>query len=343
MAGVASLPAGKLPPDLLHRCLQGLPTADPDLIVGPGTGEDAAVINISRATSLCLAAKSDPITFATEEIGYYALHVCANDLAVTGAVPRFYLPTILLPAGRAPESLVQEIFVQIGDACRDLGVTVAGGHTEITDAVRRPVIAGSLLGTVPRDQVVTSNGARPGDLLLVAGVLPVEAVSIMARERRAVLLQRGWSETELDRAARYLHDPGISIVQPALLAAARRLATAMHDPTEGGVATAAAELVHASGTGIQLDLDALPIPALAWRLCREFGINPWGAIASGCLLCTVAPAHASTLARAWETLGWPVTHIGEIVPAAQGLCARSGTRRRPWPHFETDEITRLFA
>ncbi len=228
------LPAGKLPHALLGELLAGLPQNDPHLLVGPTVGEDAAIIDFAPGCERLLVAKSDPITFATDQIGYYAVNVCANDLAVSGATPRYYFPTLLLPAGQSDAALAASIFAQIGDACRQLGIVVAGGHSEITPAVVQLVVAGSLLGDVPRRQVVTSSGCRPGDVVLLAGSAPVEGISLIAREKRAALLALGWPAAKLDEAAAYLHRPGISVLKPALLAAAAGLVTAMHDPTEGG-------------------------------------------------------------------------------------------------------------
>ncbi len=141
-----SLPAGKLPLSLLAELLSELPTASPELLLGPAAGEDAAVIDFAPGGDRVLVAKSDPITFATDEIGYYAVNICVNDLAVTGARPRFYLPTLLLPAGDAHESQVRRIFQQIGQTCAALDIVVAGGHSEITHAVNQPVVAGTLVG-----------------------------------------------------------------------------------------------------------------------------------------------------------------------------------------------------
>ncbi len=337
------LASGKLPSGLLGRLLQALPITDPQLLLGPAVGEDAAVIDFNPSQDLLLVAKSDPITFATEEIGYYAVNVCANDLAVTGAKPRFYLPTVLLPAGQTDEHRVEQIFAQIADSCRRLGIVVAGGHSEITPTVNQAVVAGTMLGEVMRSQVVRSGGCRPGDLVLMAGVAPVEGTSIIAREKRQTLLARGWSNEDLDQAANFLHEPGISILPPARLAAQRQLVTAMHDPTEGGVATALLELSLAAGVGLEIDLDAIAIPALAQRLCAEFNLDPLGVIASGALLATAAPAQAKRLKTLWETHGWPVSIIGQVLVPEAGLRARRGKHQVPFPHFTVDEITKLWA
>lgn len=341
-AETGSLPAGKLPPDLLRACLARLPTEDPRLELGPGIGEDAALIAWNKTDEEWLAVKSDPITFATERIGHYALHVCANDLAVCGAVPRFYLPTLLLPTGMTAEA-VTSLFDEIGRACRALNVAAAGGHTEVTDAVTRPIVAGAMLGTVPPGQAVTGSGAQPGDILLLAGELPVETISLIAREKRAVLLARGWSAAELDKAADYLYAPGISVVQPALQAAALGLAKAMHDPTEGGIITAVAEMASASRTGVRLYADQLPVPDLARRLCREFALDPLGSLASGCLLCAAVPNNVDPLRQAWRRIGWPSAIIGDITPVATGLRMVTQDRDASWPHFAADEVTKLFA
>ena len=208
--------AGKLPHALLAALLADLPHTDPQLLVGPTVGEDAAVIDFAPAGEQLLVVKVDPITFATDQIGYYAVNVCANDLAVTGATPRFFLPTVLLPAGQSDAGLAQTIFAQIGAACRPLGIVVAGGHSEITPAVSQPVVAGALLGMVHRDRLVRSGGSRPGDLVLLAGIAPVEGVSIIARERRSQLLAAGWSPAEVARAANFLYEPGISVLRAGI-------------------------------------------------------------------------------------------------------------------------------
>ena len=337
------LPAGKLPHALLGQLLAGLPHDDPQLLVGPTVGEDAAVIDFAPGCERLLVAKSDPITFATDQIGYYAVNVCANDLAVSGATPRFYFPTLLLPAGESDAALAAAIFAQIGDACRQMGIAVAGGHSEITPAVAHPVVAGSMLGEVARDRLVTSGGCRPGDLVLLAGSAPVEGASLIAREKRAALLALGWPAARIDEAAAYLYDPGISVLKPALLAAGAGLVTAMHDPTEGGVATGLLELALAAGAGIAIDLDAIPISPLSRELCAVFGLDPLGVIASGALLATAAPDNVDALLALWAEAGWPGAVIGRIGLDAGDYRATRRGQPVPFPTFAVDEITKLWA
>jgi hydrogenase maturation factor len=334
------LPGGKLPAALLARLLTALPTQHPQLLLGPGIGEDAAVIDF--APDRLLVVKSDPITFATDEIGYYAVNVCANDLAVTGATPRFYLPTVLLPEGATDAHLIESIFAQLADGCRRLGIIIAGGHSEITSAVTQPVIAGTMLGEVERSRFVRSAGCRPGDLVLMAGVAPVEGISIIAREKRTDLIGRGWSTQRLDAAAGFLYQPGISVLQPALAAAQRGWVTAMHDPTEGGIATGLLELAMASNIGMEIDLDAISIDDLGVELCAEYDLDPLGTIASGALLATTTPSTAESLLALWQEMGWPGRVIGQMLPTSAGIQATRSGKPVNFPRFDADEIVKLW-
>jgi len=338
----ARLSAGKLPHTMLAALLADLPTQDAQLLLGPQVGEDAAVIDFDASSDRLLVVKSDPITFATDQIGFYAVNICANDLAVTGATPRFFLPTVLLPAGVADFEMARAIFDQIGQACRALGIVVAGGHSEVTPSVNQPVVSGAMLGEALRTHYVRSGGCQVGDVVLLAGAIPIEGTSIIAREMRNHLLDDGWNATELDEAANYLFSPGISVLKPALAAAHAGLVTAMHDPTEGGLATGIAELAMASETSVEIDLDRIPIPDLSRRLCAAFDLDPLGALASGALLATAAPQHVDALLRLWSAIGWPAVVIGRVVASGEGLHARRHGQTVAFPTFGADEITRLW-
>ena len=347
-----SLPTGKLPADLLAQLISTLPIDHPQLLLGPSVGEDAAVIELGGADTL-LAAKSDPITFATDEIGYYAVNVCANDLAVCGARPRFYLPTVLLPKGTM-EADVRRICDQIGAACRALEIVVAGGHTEVTAAVNQPVVAGTLLGNIvacdpahmdadARRRPVRTGGCRPGDLILLVGGAAVEGTSIIAREKRDELSAQGWTNAALDEAANYLYEPGISVLTAALAAAEAGLVTAMHDPTEGGVATGLWEMADASGCGLKVELSAIPLTALTAAACAAFELDPLGTIASGGLLATAAPEDEEALLALWQGIGREGQRIGRMLPADEGVYGLRDVRRVALPRFDADEIVKLWA
>src|SRR5207302_11410287 len=173
------LPVGKLPAELLQRLFAKYVTADPRVIVGPQVGEDAAVLDMGDRY---LVATTDPITFATDEMGWYALHVNANDLAVRGATPRWFLCTVLLPEGKSREAEVEQLFAEVSLACQSVGVSLVGGHTEVTAGLPRTIVSGTMLGEVAKDKLVTTGGAYVGDTVLVTKGVPLEGASIIARE-----------------------------------------------------------------------------------------------------------------------------------------------------------------
>ena len=279
--------AGKLPRRVLTRLLSETPHSDPHVLQGPGIGADAAVIEIGDRL---LIAKADPVTLATERIGWYAVQVNANDVACLGGVPRWFLATVLLPEG-APESLAVDIHEQITRACADLGVALVGGHTEITYGLTRPIVAGQMLGEATRNTVVWPGGARPGDVLILTQGIAIEGTAVLAQEAAAALLASGMSQVEVSAAAALLDTPGISVV-PAARAAASVGVTAMHDPTEGGLATGLVELAAAASAGLEVDLQAICVLRETQSVCDALGLDPLGLLASGSLLAAASPERA---------------------------------------------------
>ena len=334
----AIYPIGKLPQAVLIELLaQTTGCSDPRVILGPGLGRDAAVIDFGDRY---LVAKSDPITFATDEIGWYAVNVNANDIACLGAKPRWFIATLLLPEGKTDRALVERIAAQLHAGCREIGVALVGGHTEITHKLNRPIVVGAMFGEVSPEQLVRSDGARPGDALLLTKGIAVEGTAILAREV-ADRLKDVFAAEILERAARFLHDPGISVVRDAAVVAAAGEVHAMHDPTEGGVATGIHELTEAAGVGAIVNATALPVYPETLAFCDILGLDPLGVIASGSLLAAVAAEDAQAVVHALRTAGIPATVIGSI-RAQPGVVLQGESGAHPLPTFARDEIARLF-
>jgi hydrogenase expression/formation protein HypE len=334
-----SLPVGKLRGDFLTRLFAKNVSLDERVVVGPRVGEDAAVIDMGDRY---LVATTDPITFVSdvsEDLGWYALIVNANDVAVRGAAPRWFLATCLLPAAGATEDAVEMLFGQLGAACRELGVSLVGGHTEVTHGLDRPIVVGTMLGEVPKDRLVTTGGARPGDALLLTKAVPIEGTSILARAQADELRRRGYDEAWLTRARGSLGR--LSIVPEALLAAELVRVHAMHDPTEGGVATALWELADAASVGLAVEADRIPILPEGRALCAEFGLDPLGTIASGALLIALAPSDAGVVLHACARESIDCAFIGRVVDRTAGVTLTGAGGPRELPQFPQDEITRL--
>ena len=332
-------PAGKLPHEVLARLIRRYTHLHPDLVVPSGVGEDAAVIDLGDRY---LVAKTDPITFASDAIGWYAVNVNANDIAAMGGRPRFFLSTILLPEEDATPALIESIFRSIHAAAGQLDIAVCGGHTEITAAIDRPIVVGQMLGEVEPGSLVRSSGLRPGDALLLTKGLAIEATAIIAREKRAELLRQGHAAGFLDLCSRYLENPGISVVRDAAIACRAGQVHAMHDPTEGGVATALSELATASDVGLEIDARTLRISPESARLCSAFDLDPLGVISSGALLIGCPEDSASPVVAALEREGIHSCRIGTVRESRFGLQLRKDGRLIPLPQFAADEMTRLF-
>lgn len=329
--------AGKLPSDLLARLLARLPD-DPRLLLGPGIGHDAAAIDLGDGR--VLVAKADPVTFATEQIGRYAVHVNANDVACLGARPSWFLATVLLPEGAAPE-LAESIFDQVRAACAELGVVPIGGHTEITVGLARPVIAGAMLGEAARDDLVRPDAARAGDHIVLTKGIAIEGTALLARDEPDALRTRGVREEAIGRAARLLVEPGISIVREARAACEAARVRALHDPTEGGLATALRELGLAAGLQVRARRDGVPVLPETSEVCEALGLDPLGLLASGALLIGVAAAACDAVCDAVRGTGVPACCIGELA-AGPGDDIIDPWNRQPWPRFERDELARFF-
>jgi len=301
-------------------------------------GEDAAVVDLGDRY---LTLKTDPITFVAEDVGWYAVHINANDLATMGSVPRWFTAALLLPAGKASFSDAEGIFDHLVLACQSLGITLVGGHTEVTDSVTQPVLVGHMVGEVAKEKLVTTAGARVGDVILLTKGIAIEGTSIIAREQEEVLLGRGHETSLVERCKDFAFSPGISVVDEALIAVERVMVHSMHDPTEGGVATGLHEIARAAGVGMLIEREAILVYEESETLCREFGLDPIGTIASGALLLTLDPKDAPALLGTYSDRGIPCRAIGEVRPADFGVMMTTPEGTVPLPLFVADEITKL--
>ena len=339
-----NLPVGKLKHDFLKQLLPS-DNKSASVVVGPQLGEDAAVIALGDNY---LVATSDPITFATEDIGWYVVCVNSNDIAAMGAVPKWLLVTLLLPEDATTPTIVRDIMAQITQACAAFDIALCGGHTEVTPAVTQPVVIGQMMGVTDKNALFTSADARIGDVLILTKGLGIEATAIIAREREKQVRKK-CDAVFLEQAKNYLMDPGISVLKDAQIAIATGGVHAMHDVTEGGVSTAVYELATAAELGVVVYSNKLlgsPIlyGDITRTLCDMFGLNPLGVISSGAMLIASAPEKSDAICQALGEAGINADIIGKFLPPEQGLWLEDATRtRQPLSVFETDEIAKLFS
>lgn len=337
-----SFPAGKLPPSVLGRLLKEYARPGRGVVVGPGVGQDAAVLDLcGDAGGGYLVAKTDPITFVSEDIGAWAITINANDVACTGGTPRWFTMAVILPGGGADEPLVESIFRGASEACEVLGISLVGGHTEITHGLDRPIVVGHMLGTVPRDGVITTSGARPGDTIILTKGIAIEAVSIIAREK-ADELAGHYHEDFIRQCRDYFTRPGLSVVRDARVALDAGEVHCLHDPTEGGLSAGLYEIAEAAGVGIEVRAKDIRVLPEAFELLGRYRLDPLGSIASGALIITAPPADAERIISALGDEGIDAYDIGVVKEKGAGVRLVRASGAADLPAFARDEITKLF-
>jgi hydrogenase maturation factor len=335
------LPVGKLPPELLASLLVSIGEGDDSVIIGPGPGRDAAAV---RVGDRILVFKTDPITFASDAIGWYAVNVNANDIACLGATPRWMLVTALLPEGRTTPELVEEIFDGLRAACDAAGVRLVGGHTEITAGLDRPILVGQMIGEAAEEDLIDPRRAKPGDSILLVQGIAIEGTAMIAREFPEPLVER-YGKPFVERCQQFLHDPGISVVPAATIlrrALGRRL-HALHDPTEGGLATGLRELGTATGHGLTVDGRGIPYYPETSKICQAFGLDALGLISSGALLAVVEPGAVGTALATLRNVGLSAARIGWMAEDPERVSILDGCIEIPLPSFPVDEFARLLS
>ena len=332
---------------LKHKFLQKMLTEfvstthlkDDRVVVGSSIGEDAAVIDMGDKY---LVAKTDPITFVTDEIGYYAVNVNVNDVVCTGATPKWFQSTILLPAKHTDEDLIATIFKNIHDTCKSFGITVIGGHTEITAALDRPIVIGSLLGEVEKDKLVLTSGAKAGDSIILTKGIFIEGTSIIAREKEVFLKEKGYGNQFIEKCKNYLFDPGISIFKEAVISNDNFTVTSMHDLTEGGLFCGIAETAIASKLGVIIDKDKINVLPEPRELSKIFNINPYSTISSGSLIISINPKFARDLINLLAKNGVASATIGKFTKdEGKYLLLDENNKEKVMIYTEIDEITKI--
>ncbi|WP_049927639.1 AIR synthase family protein [Halopiger goleimassiliensis] len=289
---------GKVPPgELLEHVFDRTGAPDDAVVQGPADGEDAAVIDPPEGR---LVVSTDPISLAASAVGTLGVHVACNDVAASGADPRWLTAVVMLPD---EETSIGTITDDLDAAAREVGATIVGGHSEYVDALERPLVTLTAMGI--SDRFVPTGGAEPGDRVLLTKAAAVEGTAILAADFGDEL---GVDAETCERAAGFLEE--ISVVPDAR--AVREYATAMHDPTEGGVAAGLLELARASDVRLEVDREAVPIRPETETLCAAAGVDPLRIFGSGALLAAVPDADCADALAALADAGVEATEIGRV-------------------------------
>ena len=328
--------SGKLPNKILSQLLSTLPNNDKRIIVGPSAGEDASAIDMGDKY---LLVKTDPITFTSDNMGWYLVNVNSNDIFTMGGEPKWLLTTLLFNPS-VKESKIKEIFEDIKNSCSKMNISLVGGHTEITPEVNSPIAIGCLIGEVEKNKLLKTSGANNNDDILVTKHIGLEGTSILGNHIKNY--KTNIQQSVINNAINLIYNPGISVKDEAQLATKNNLASSLHDPTEGGLITGLEELAIASNNGMLINSDKIPIKSETEIICKELNLNPLGLISSGSLIITCEPNKTSKLIESISKSGINISKIGKMTKSNQGLKIEHNNIIKNFPKFERDEIARYF-
>ncbi|MGC8607023.1 MAG: AIR synthase family protein [Vulcanisaeta sp.] len=324
----------KLSNDALRRIIfASLGVKDEDVIVGPRIGEDAAIVRIGDKY---MAVHTDPITGAIEGIGWLAINIVANDIAVRGIRPRWFLLTLLLPHG-VNEDGIRTIMTDANRALTELGGSLIGGHTEYTPGIDRVIASTTAMGI--GNNYVTTSGAKPGDLVLVTKYVAMEGTAVLANDFEEDLIRRGVPKEVINKAREFLKE--VSVVKEALEIA--DIVNSMHDPTEGGLIQGLLEIAETSNVRLRIHIDKIPALPETLRIFNVLGIDPLKSLSSGMLVATIPKEHVNIATNRLEKLGINYSVIGEVVNGKPGVeLIRDETVINEVHGFIEDDVMKLW-
>lgn len=323
---------GKLPEQVLLRSvLKEVGHRREEVLMGPGVGQDCAVIALDSDEVFVMSA--DPITGTVKDMGSHSIHITANDLAASGAEPVGVMLTILLPEETA-ESELRVMMRDVEQTCKALHMEVLGGHTEVTNVVRQPLISVAGVGKVKKGQEVLTNGLKAGDDLIVTKWIALEGTSIIAKEKEADL-KKVLSEELVDTAKGF--DQYLSVLPESRIAVAHGV-SAMHDITEGGILGALWEFGEGAGVGLDVDLRQIPIRQESVEICERYGLNPYQLMSSGSML--IGTTRGAALVRRLREAGIPAVLIGQATEGRDRIL-RNKEEIRYLDRPQSDELYRL--
>ena len=322
--------AGKLKESVLKRSiLKQLHTRNPQVIAKPSVGGDYGAIAIDENTAVVLS--SDPITLTKDAIGSSAIIAACNDVACSGAKPLGVSVTMLLPTSYNEEEL-RDLMKDMDAACESCGVDIISGHTEVTRAVKDPLVVVTAMGTARTEDMVHSSNARPGMDIVATKWVGLEGTAILAKEQEEALRSR-YAQPFIDNAK--VFGQMMSIV-PEAAVAIKSGASAMHDVSEGGIFGALWELAESAGVGLEIDLKKIPIRQETIEICEFFDMNPYKIVSGGCLL--IATNDGNAMFREMEKAGIAAVVIGKATDSNDRVLLNEDERR----FLETTQTDELY-
>lgn len=293
-----------------------------EVLVGPKFGVDTAVINLGN--NLGMAISSDPLTLipsiGLSESAWLSVHLLANDMASTGFAPMYAQFVLNLPPSLSLDAF-REYWTYIHQFCEDIGVSITGGHTGQIEGQNSTISGGgTMFLTAPLNEILTSNRAAPGDVIVATKETALVASSILAMS---------FPETVRNKLGKEVYEKGCenfyrtSSLKDALSATEILRNNvdlkAMHDVTEGGVVGGICEMAKASGCGFRLYNDALPVGEAQRQITQLFGIDHRFCVGAGSMIMAVSKGREGELISHLQSKSIKATVVGEMTAEEEGF------------------------
>ncbi|MGQ9560531.1 MAG: AIR synthase family protein [Candidatus Oleimicrobiaceae bacterium] len=311
-------PLGKIDFDFFDKIIfPRLGAADPNVILGPRHGVDFGVL---RVGDHILVFSSDPV-FIQPSLGWgraawFALHILASDVAVSGIPPSHLTIDLNLPP-EMDEQVLEIIWETIHNEAARLGIAIVAGHTARYAGCSYPMVGGATMCGVGRPaQLADPRNVRPGDLVLISKGPAVETTGLMAVQFPE-FIEKALGPAAVIKAQEIFYQ--MSVVKDARIASEVGGVVAMHDATECGVLGGLFEMAVAGNYGLRVHKERIVVQEIVHQTCAVFDIDPYKAISEGTLIAVVRKEKADQIVAALQEAGIVSSIVGEVVPAEEGL------------------------
>jgi len=317
----------------------------PEILVGPQHGVDVGIVDLGNGQ--VMVTTTDPIfvvpPYGWERSGWFAVHILASDAATSGIRPAYITMDLNLPLSMTREEF-EAMWVVMHRECDRIGMSIITGHTGRYEGCEYPMIGGAtVIGIGPKDRYITPNMARPGDTILITKGAAIEAAGLFAVTFPGRVAERYGEEAAKEAEEIFWQ---MSVVEDALTAVEAGVrddgVSTMHDATECGVWGGLFEVAQASGVGMVIDKEKIIVQDAVRRVCDLFGIDPYSSISEGTLIITCRPHKAQEVLRRLSDKGIPVSTVGEIVDAGEGMRFFEGGKSRELIHPKVDPFWSAF-
>jgi hydrogenase expression/formation protein HypE len=327
---------GKLPYGILGEILSEIRSSGTDILVGPTIGEDAAVVKIGD-TDYVMLVHSDPITEASSRVGWLSINVAANDIAVSGARPSWFVVTLLFPPN-IDYVHIKRIIREMKSASDQIGGKIIGGHTEVSPGISKTIIITTAIGVTKSDLYVRTGSAKPGSLVFQVKPAALEGTAILAHDFKEKLIQAGVDPLVLKKAEKFIEE--ISVVKPAVTLAENKLAESMHDPTEGGILGGLIELAKASNVSLEIDASSIIVREETKLITKALGVDWLKLVSSGSIIGTIKPEAVETARELMRNMSLEFGVIG-VVKKYSGFDVYLRDRGAYYSGYVREELSRL--